>query len=99
MLRLRNSILEAEKSFELKLQEESKEMEDEFKKLAKSGKERLNDGDVRVKELSEQALALKKIEKKKAIYELELFEWGEQCRRVQDEITREKYRNQIELAK
>lgn len=95
MLQLRNKILEAEKTFELSIQEETKTMEDEFKKLSKAGKERLNEGDVRVKELSEQALALKEMERGKAIYELELFEWGEQCRRVQDKITRVKYDNQI----
>ena len=74
-------------------------MEEEFRKLAKSGKERLGDGEVRIKELSEQEQALKEIEKKKALYELELFEWGEQCRKVQSKITRAKYENQIELAK
>lgn len=82
MLQLRNKLLEAEKSYELEMQEESKMMEEEFRKLAKSGKERLGDGEVRIKELSEQEQALKEIEKKKALYELELFEWGEQCRKV-----------------
>ena len=50
---MRNRLLEAEKSYELEMQEESKMMEEEFKKLAKTGKERLGDGEVRIKELSE----------------------------------------------
>ena len=39
------------------------------------------------------------IEKKKVLYELELFEWDQQCKLLQDKITQTKYNNQIELAK
>ena len=42
---------------------------------------------------------MKENEKKKVMYELELFEWGQQCRLKQDEITQTKYQNQIDLAK
>ena len=59
----------------------------------------MKEGDIKVGELNEQANATKEIERAKAIYELELFEWGEQCRRVQDKITKVKYENQIQMAK
>ena len=68
-------------------------MQDEFQKLSKAGQSRLKEGDVKVGELNEQATAMKHVERQKAIYELELFEWGEQCRRVQDKITKVKYDN------
>ncbi len=41
---------------------------------------------------------MKQIERKKVIYELELFEWGKQCKDLQEEITRIKYENQIKMA-
>jgi hypothetical protein len=37
----------------------------------------MKEGDIKVGELNEQANATKEIERAKAIYELELFEWGE----------------------
>jgi hypothetical protein len=37
----------------------------------------MKEGDVKVGELNEQATAMKHVERQKAIYELELFEWGE----------------------
>ena len=36
---------------------------------------------------------MKDIEKKKVIYELELHEWGERCKDLQELITKTKYDN------
>ena len=44
-------------------------------------------------------LSMKEIEKKKVVYELELYEWGSQCKDLQEKITKIKYENQIEMAK
>ena len=74
-------------------------MEEEFRKLDKKGKEKIKEDATKVDELGERAKALKNIVRKKAIYELELFEWGEQCRKMQDAITNLKYETQIEMAK
>lgn len=52
-------------------------MDEEFRKLDKKGKEKISEGNTKVDELAERAKALKNIERKKAIYELELFEWAE----------------------
>lgn len=93
MLQLRNRIIEAEKTQEHKLQEDTRAMQDEFNRLSKAGSRRMKEGEVKVGELNEQAHANKEIERTKAIYELELFEWGEQCRRVQDKISKVKYDN------
>merc|ERR1711908_71403 len=53
MLQLRNKIIEAEKSYELQLQEDTKAMQDEYQKLAKAGQSRLKEGDVKVGELND----------------------------------------------
>jgi len=79
--------------------EDNARMDEEFRKLDKKGKEKIIEGNTKVDELAERAKALKNIERKKAIYELELFEWAEQCRKMQDAITHAKYENQIEMAK
>lgn len=57
--------------------EDNSKMDEEFRKLDKKGKEKINEGNTKVDELAERAKALKNIERKKAIYELELFEWAE----------------------
>jgi len=41
---------------------------------------------------------MKQIERKKVIYELELFEWGTRCKDLQEQITKIKYDNQIKMA-
>ena len=41
---------------------------------------------------------MKDIERKKVMYELELFEWGKRCKDLQEVITKTKYDNQIMMA-
>ena len=41
---------------------------------------------------------MKQIERKKVMYELELFEWGTRCKDLQEVITKTKYDNQIMMA-
>lgn len=98
-LQLRNKIIDAEKNYEREMAEENAKMDEEVRKLDKKGKEKIKEGDTTVTELAERTKALKNIERKKAIYELELFEWAEQCRKMQDAITNAKYENSMEMAR
>jgi hypothetical protein len=41
---------------------------------------------------------MKDIERKKVLFELELFEWGTRCKDLQELITKTKYENQIKMA-
>jgi len=90
-LALRNKIYEFEKKNEKVINETVKEMETGINEIKKDGFQKLHDGDVKVSELNEELKAMKENEKKKVMYELELFEWGQQCRKKQDEITQTKY--------
>ena len=93
LLALRNKIFEFERKNEKMVNETVKEMETNITDIKKEGFAMLHEGDVKVSELNEELKAMKENEKKKVMYELELFEWGQQCRKKQEEITQTKYNN------
>ena len=98
MLQLRNKMIDAEKTTEKQVNEAQTDKETELQRARKLGQEKIGDNDVKIHELNENQLSMKQIERKKVIYELELFEWGKQCKDLQEEITRIKYENQIKMA-
>ena len=75
-LALRNRILEFEKANEKMLNETVKDMDSKLTDLRKDGAGQIDENAVKVNELQENVLSMKAIERKKVIYELELFEWG-----------------------
>ncbi len=98
MLQLRNKIIDAEKGTEKQINEAQNEKETELQRVRKQGQERIGENDVKIHELHENQLSMKQIERKKVIYELELFEWGTRCKDLQEQITKIKYDNQIKMA-
>ncbi len=50
-------------------------------------------------ELKEDMKSMEDIFKKMSIYEIQCFEWNQNCIRTQQKITKLKYDNQIEMAK
>lgn len=98
MLQLRNKIIEAEKSSEKQINEAQNEKETELHHVQKQGQEKIDENNVKIHEEQEKQLSMKDIEKKKVIYELELHEWGERCKDLQELITKTKYDNQIKMA-
>lgn len=79
--------------------EAQKEMDSRINQTKKEGQGELEENEIQANELEENVKAMKDVERKKIVYELELFEWGQQCKKLQDKITQTKYNNQIELAK
>jgi len=52
--------------------------------VKKQGQELIGENDVTIHENNEKSLSMKQIERKKVIYELELFEWGTRCKDLQE---------------
>lgn len=98
-LALRNKILEFEKLNEKNVNEVNKDMDARMAEIKRDGAGELDENTVKANELEEGVKAMKDIERKKIVYELELFEWGQQCKKLQDRITQTKFNNEIDLAR
>jgi len=81
-LALRNKILEFEKMNEKNVNEVNKDMEARMAEIKRDGAGELDENAVKANELEEGVKAMKDIERKKIVYELELFEWGQQCKKL-----------------
>jgi len=90
-LQLRNKILEKEKQQEKSILEAEGKMSAEIKKINIEGEVKQQDGEVKVKELQEQILSMKELERKKQVYEAEIYQWELSCAKLTDKITQTKY--------
>ena len=67
--------------------------EADIKQRQADGDVKLQDGEVKVKELQEQITSMKELERKKQVYEAEIYQWELSCNKLTDKITQTKYQN------
>jgi hypothetical protein len=78
-LKLRNQILELEKRIEKETNANETVMHDKIGTIRNSNIAKREDGDVKVEELKENLLAMKDLERKKQVYEAEIYQWEHVC--------------------
>lgn len=99
MLYQRNLILDFDKDNEKEMLRLKAEVEMTLTEKKQEAHKKLTVGDVRMKELQETLFSKESILNDKIVTEFQLFEWGNECRKLQHKINQTKYNDQIQLAK
>ena len=98
MLYYRNQILDFDKDNEKEMLKMKSDIDTTLLDKKQETMKKLSVGDVRLNEIKESLFSKESILNEKIITEFQLFEWGNECRKLQHKIAQTKYNNQIELA-
>lgn len=95
----RNHILEFDKDNEKEMLSLKNEVEATLTEKQQETRKKLSQGDQIKNELKESLFSKEAILNDKIKTEFQLFEWGNECRKLQHNINQTKYTDQIRLAK
>ena len=82
-----------EKRIDKESNENQTKLDSKINVIQNSNTVKREDGDVKVAELKENLLSMKELERKKQVYEAEIYQWEHVCQQLQEKITQTKYHN------
>ena len=79
--------MELEKRIDKESNDAQVKMDTKISMIKNSNTVKREDGDVKVEELKENLLSMKELERKKQVYEAEIYQWEHVCQQLQEKIT------------